>query len=287
MTTESQESSAHLRKVLNTHGYGFHYAVVRRAKDLFSSDRSGWKFDAVEIPVIAQNQATHIDFVLRSKSDRTLLVGECKRADPAKSNWCFATSPYTRRDASDGEVIIDHLQFQPYRTIIHKPHYAYTQRGIFHLGFELRSPQKGDGSGRSSAIDEAITQVLRGTSGLIDHYSSDSRELTNPMNEKAVRFLPAIFTTARIWITDANLSQADLTTGDFDKDSIQAQEADWIWFNYNRSPKIKPTLNLERAGGMLSDLSVDLRHQFTRSVAIVSTSGIDAFLCADLDDWLW
>jgi hypothetical protein len=290
MSTESQDISARLRKVLNTHGHGFHYAVVRKAEELFSSNRSIWLFDAVEFPVVTQDSVTHIDFVLRSRNDRTILVGECKRADPAKAIWCFAASPYTRRNGPENELIIDHLQFQHYRTIIHKPHHTYTQRGVYHLGFELRdNSKKGDGSGQSSAaIDQAVTQVLRGTSGLIDHHSSISDwDDTDQKPTKAVRFLSAIFTTAQIWTTDADLSQADLETGDFSTNSIQANRTDWVWFNHNRSPKLKPKLSLERVGGVLSDLSVDLPHQFTRSIAIVSTSGIDSFLCADLDEWLW
>jgi len=47
---------------------------------------------------------------------------------------------------------------------------AYANEGAYHLGFELRTGETGDGKGqRSQAIYEAVTQVLRGTSGLINH----------------------------------------------------------------------------------------------------------------------
>lgn len=291
MTTESHEEiSAHLRKVLNTHGHGFHYAVVRRAGELFSSGKSKWIFDAVEFPVITQADVTHIDFVLRSRSDRTLLVGECKRADPAKAVWCFAKSPFTRRDPRPQEVIFDHLEFSDAHSTIHKPHVEYTERHSHHLGFELKTSAKGDGcGGRSSAIDQAITQVLRGTSGLINHFESTALESNyrSVTGKRAVRFIPAIFTTAQLWATDADISLADLKTGDLDKNLIKAHQVEWVWFNYNRSPKLKPHVTIESNGSALGELAVELKRHFTRSVAIISTSGIDQFLCADLDEWLW
>lgn len=290
MISSPEEISAHIRKVLNIHGHGFHYAVVRRAQDLFYAEKSTWIFDAVEFPVVTQDHVTHIDFVLRSRTGRTVLVAECKRADPAKALWCFAQSPYTKRDPRPQEVIFDHLEFTDAHDTVHKPHVEYTERLSRHLGFELRTSDKGDGhSNRSSAIDQAITQVLRGTSGLIDHFDRIAREsgYSFVSGKRAVRFIPAIFTTAQLWETDADISRADLKTGDLDKDVINAPQVDWIWFNYNRSPELKPEVKIESRGSVLGDLSIDLKQHFTRSVAVISTSGIDQFLCADLDEWLW
>ncbi|HSE23991.1 MAG TPA: hypothetical protein VLB68_20135 [Pyrinomonadaceae bacterium] len=77
----------------------------------------------------------------------------------------------------------------------------------------------------STAIDDAVTQVLRGTSGLIDHYSVFSNWSSFEQTSKpAVRFLTGYFTTAEVWITDADLSKAELETGDFSTNSIQANK---------------------------------------------------------------
>src|SRR5436309_3010923 len=96
----SPQIVASLRKVLNSHGHGFHYAVVRRAEELLSSRQSTWLFDGVEFPVTTAGQITHVDFILRSRTGRTLMIAECKRADPAKALWCFAKGAYTWRNAN-------------------------------------------------------------------------------------------------------------------------------------------------------------------------------------------
>jgi hypothetical protein len=290
---EADRIATSLRRVLNTHGHGFHYAVVRQAEILFKSDRAVWILDAAEFPVIGGGQVTHIDFILRTRSTNTVLVGECKRADPARAWWCFARSPYTWRNSSSGEVAFDQLSYGRGKTVIQKPRFAQTQRDIFHLGFELKTNDKGDGAWQSSsAINTAVTQVLRGTSGLIDHFHNTIRQIDHASFEsnfenKAVAFVPAVFTTAQIWTTDTDISSADLKTGDFPQAAINAKPASWIWFTHNRSPTLKPQHGGESTDVKIGDLSVDLRQQFARSVAIVSATAIEEFFCADLDEWLW
>ncbi|MFZ1804688.1 MAG: hypothetical protein WAU05_12245, partial [Nitrospira sp.] len=84
-----------VRKVLGSHGYGFQYAVLRRAEELAAERRSKWVFEAAEFPVGTAESPTHIDFILRNAHSTVYLVGECKRANPAHANWCFLKAPYT------------------------------------------------------------------------------------------------------------------------------------------------------------------------------------------------
>ncbi len=285
---QSELISASLRKVLNVHGHGFHHAVIRRVDELFSSKRSRWIFDGAEFPVLAAGHTTHVDFILRS--GQTVVVCECKRADAAKALWCFARSPYTWRNASSQELIFDDLECNSTKEVSRKPHFGHTQREIYHLGFELKTGQKGDGGGQSSsAIDQAISQVQRGTSGLINHFynavrASDYSWLKLPDSNRTIRFVPAIFTTAQIWVTDVDLGAADLTTGELANGVVQAQQIDWVWFTNHRSPGLKPDINLEREGNPFGELAFDLRRDFARSVAIISPSGIDNFLTMNLEE---
>ncbi len=293
MSYEADRIAASLRKVLNTHGHGFHYAVVRRADQLLKSDRAVWMLDAAEFPVVGGGQVTHVDFILRTRSGNTMLVGECKRADPARATWCFVRAPYTWRKSSSVEVAFDGLVYGEERDSTQRTHFAHTQRGIFHLALELKSGDKGDGAWQSSsAVNAAVTQVLRGTSGLIDHFQNKVRQIDHAsfksnFANKAVTFLPAIFTTAQLWVTDADIGSSDLTTGDLTPDSIKVEQTDWIWFTHNRSPALMPQLGGAVADVKLGSLSFDLREQFARSVAIVSATAIDEFFCTDLDEWLW
>src|ERR1044072_3462267 len=63
-------------------------------------------------------------------------------------------------------------------------------------------------------------------------------------------------------------------------------KTDWIWFTHNRSPALTPQRG-DVTDVKTGNLSFDLREHFARSVAIVSASAIDEFLCTDLDEWLW
>jgi hypothetical protein len=290
ISEDSEQIAASFRKALNSHGHGFHYAVTRRAEELLQSRQSSWMFDGVEFPVTTAGHGTHIDFILRSRSGRTLIVAECKRADPARALWCFARSPYTWRNATKGEVIFDQIVIQPNKQVSRIPHYAYSQEDVFHLGFELKTGEKGEGYSQNRGINEAVTQVLRGTSGAINHLyhsvrTADHRTLGLNGANKAIRFIPALFTTAQIWVTSADLGSADLSTGDLGKNLV-TERAEWIWFTHNRSPNLKPDLDVERERSALDGMSFDLRREFARSIAIVSPGGIDSFLCAELEEWL-
>ena len=85
-----------VRKLLGAHGHGFQYAVLRRAKELAEKRLSNWVFEAAEFPVGTSESPIHVDFVLRDLQATVYLVVECKRADPARANWCFLKAPYAR-----------------------------------------------------------------------------------------------------------------------------------------------------------------------------------------------
>lgn len=53
-----------LGKVLNSHGYGFHYATLKRAIDAYNKRGKGWFFNVAEYPVEVQGYGTRIDFIL-------------------------------------------------------------------------------------------------------------------------------------------------------------------------------------------------------------------------------
>jgi len=177
------------------------------------------------------------------------------------------------------EAIFDKISKQEEK-LISTACFGYTKRNICHLGFEIKTNNPGDGiSPNGSAINQAVSQVLRGTSGLINHlFLHRSFSI-----ERAIGFIPVIFTTAQLFVTDADLGSANITTGELAKDKVQVEKVDWIWFNHNRSPDLRHDLGW---GSSERDLSNELRREFSRSVAIVGVDGIDAFLGADLESWL-
>jgi len=277
---ESKQVSEGLRKVLNAHGYNFQYAILRYAETLFSSGDLDWVFEAAEFPVIAGGETTHIDFILRSRSGGTYLVAECKRVDPARGNWCFARVPYTRRDPLGNELIFDQFRCQPVHLLTQEPFIHTINRHVYHLGLELKTDMKGNGISKSgSAINQAVTQVMRGASGLINYLF----KLGNPSYKdvKIIKIMSAIFTTAQLWVTEADLGAAEITTGELPLEAVQAEHADWIWFNHNRSPSLRYDLEWRN---IRDHLSKELEYEFTRSIAIISPKGIENFLKTKLED---
>lgn len=109
---------------LNEHGYSFQQSVLKLAQDLIEQGKSSWVFQVGEFPVEVRDKGTHVDFVLQrvlkmdsrikhKDEQTTLMIAECKRANPAYSNWCFAKSPYLFRDKHDNmsPLIFERLSY--------------------------------------------------------------------------------------------------------------------------------------------------------------------------------
>ena len=80
-------------KVLNRHGYGFQYRVLKEAERLANEGKSRWGYSTFEFPVDVQGAGTRVDFILKNYVKYIYMIAECKRANPALSNWCFAKAP--------------------------------------------------------------------------------------------------------------------------------------------------------------------------------------------------
>jgi hypothetical protein len=145
VSSESDQIASSLLKLLNSHGHSFQYAVIRRLDQLYSEGKSRWFIDGVEFPVNVGDQTTHIDFILKSKTGRTYIVAECKRADPAKARWCFVQAPYTLRNPRPTEVLFEQFSCNELGLVTRKAVRAYANEDGYHLGIELRSGKQGDG----------------------------------------------------------------------------------------------------------------------------------------------
>jgi hypothetical protein len=95
-----------------------------------------------------------------------------------------------------------------------------------------------------------------------------------------LRVLPVIITTAELWVSDVDLSTSDLMTGNVNV--TDARRVEWLWFNYNQSPALQH--DIQRAE-YPSDISQSLLDQFTRTIAVIGSSGLRAFLSAEFEAW--
>lgn len=277
-----------LRKTLNRHGYGFHYATLKRGAELRDSRESPWVFQASELPVRVRGQNTRIDFVLQlSDNGFVFMVAECKRANPALSNWCFARAPYTVRNRSGKirDVRAESLRVTHEETVKVDRRRLLQSKQAYDVAVEVKADKPGDphGGGGRDTIENAASQVCRGLNGLIEFMRDRPETIPQARHRGSGTYIrradlvPVIFTTAQIWTTDQNLGEASLKDGKLD-DDLKVQKKGWIWYRYPLSPALKHSVNSDFASPELARV-VD--REFTTMIAIVSPSGLDDFLTTE------
>jgi hypothetical protein len=287
--TEQESLLAGLRKGLNealdVHGYGFQHAVVRAFKELLSRGRSPWSRPTVEFPVEARGKPTRIDIVLEHPQADIWLVCECKRVNPAYADWCFLRAPFSDRGSLARQVYLESLVWvDGPRRAVTRPTPLHGSDRIYHLGIEVKGTRQGDPRGRSAgAIEDAVTQVLRGQNGLIDFLGHSERAATEL---KVLSFLPVVITTANLWVTDADLSEAELASGHVDLSASSVTDTEWLWYHYPQSPGLKHQL-LQKTDDTCDHLLTEaLYSTFVRPIAVVSAAGLEAF-CQQAEFLYW
>ena len=278
----------HLQKRLNQHGYGFQYALIRYLRE----KGMNWYLEATEFPVevsatfIAATKDTRIDFVFRYGARNIFLVAECKRANPALSNWCFVRAPEEsqRETRSLTRVVFEELQpveegedamtavgiYPPYES---QPFDGWESDRIYHLGLPVKARQKGDDRGESGdQIEKAIGQVLLGTNGLAEWISYHDALMSG--DEKIVAFVPVVFTTAKLYTTEADIGASTLETGELDLTKEELTKQNWLYYQYYMSPGLLNKISPAQKRGSLSE---QLHYEFRRTVAIVTPDGIEEF----------
>ena len=261
--------------LLNRHGYGFTYAVIQH----IGSNPLGWKFEVAEFPVEVQGRGTRIDFILSHRMSDAWIVAECKRANPATAIWCFAKAPRSSLRSQDEqkfgvfEGIVRSDPSHPFRRVVHT---RLTER-LYHVAKEVPTGKKGESGGKNTdEIERAVTQVLRGMNGFAEWIARNPKVLVDVEGRQVARFFPVIFTTANLYATGVDLSSTELETGNVSLSQDALEPKGWLHYQYYQSPGLLNALVL--AGEDPADLSEALKAEYTRSIAIVSASGIDDFL---------
>jgi hypothetical protein len=266
---------ASFEKALDAHGYAFAYSVMQRARDLYSKSKSTWAFEVSEFPVAVATGSTRIDFVLRQASTRSYLIAECKRANPALSNWCFAAAPFVASNFRGDAYMVERAWRldENDRVVKAEGHPVASPRAPYHIALEIRSDQKGDCAGsKRGAIEDAVTQVLRGMNGFVRFLALRPRFVA--VNSASL-LVPVVFTTARLWTSDVALDRADLNSGKVDFARSALTEASWLVYQHFQSPELSHEVAGERQSASISKI---LENDYMRSVAIVSREGIEEFL---------
>ena len=276
--TETRDHSVGiaLKNVLNSHGYPFQESVASAISQI--STHSSWFPLVLEFPVQVQERDTRIDIVLTNSIHTVYLVCECKRANPALANWCFARSSNTPGSALSEYARLDALGRDPLGKI--EATTKELSRGgppPFEIAVEVRTSSKRDDAGKKRGqIEEAATQVCRGLKGLIDSFAD--RGLPR-LGSEDLLFLPVLITTANLWITESEINLASLETGELQDESLPVNAVPWLWYDYPQSPGLKHSVPQHIASHGLAILLYD---RFVRTIAIVTPKGMKDFLCAPM-----
>ncbi len=263
---------------LNGEGYALQYAALSAAHNLFDSGNRTWAFVASEFPVLADH-STRVDFVLRNRREDLYLLCECKRANPALRNWCFARAPYVRRNRTDEYLFIEVLEHNGEK-VTSAGERTNLQQDFFHIAVEVRSNEKGYefGKGRGE-IEKALSQVLRGLNG----FASVLAQRPNLVKGTQKRLLPVIVTTAHLWATSAKLEDSSLSDGTIVDDEVELTEVQSIWFQYVQSPSLRHNVPVRATREV--PLETILDRDFVRSVAFVKADYLSEFLKGFYDEF--
>jgi hypothetical protein len=278
----SNEIRSAFSKALNSHGHAFQYAVLKKCRNVAqalerNAALSTWYPLASEFPVVVQGVGTRIDFVLRRVARRpsqdvpVYLLAECKRANPALSNWCFAKAPYVHHAWPEQFEPFIAERFQSSHEAIGVEAY-YSVPDAYHIGIEIKTKSKGDNKGESGqAIENAASQILRGLNGFIETLNQNIQLLHE---QSHAYILPVIFTTAELYGSDAKLSDADLKSGLTNIADSELKLLSWICYQYHTSPGIKHTRSPIIKP---QDLGPILQREYIRTIPIVNSAGIEPF----------
>lgn len=262
------------KRILEEHGYGFQYAVLKRAQERANRGESPWRHPVEEFPVRIQTRSTHIDFVLWNSDWPALLIAECKRVDPDR-RWGFARSPYGRRRTSFERVFVDPEWLRaglPFKDGVRIESERDNKENVFHIGFEI--------GGDKHPLKDAIAQALTGANGVLETLKEQSqliKRFVAPLSSRhELTLVPVIFTTARLLATSVDLSSVNIETGRLPEGDLQADEVPWLFLTVNQSVDLKHGQAM--SGGPPRDLAELTESWYQRTIAVVNPDGIDAFL---------
>ena len=275
-----------LNGLLNKNGHGFQYAVLKEVQSAITEVKSPWLFEVAEFPVSINGEDIHIDFILQNFHEPFYLICECKRVNPALSNWVFLKAPaISKKITYNTDNIVREMSNERGDGTFLQSRPIYKDK--YRLHFEIKSGEIGDCS-KGKQLDESITQVMRGLNGFIEYtiFRMKKADFKSVRNNKKIAFLPVIFTTARILTSDVDISESDLLSGKIDVNKIKLEEKEWCYFQYNQSQNLKHNHFVLQS---LKDLSDVLSCEFTRTILIVSAKGIRKFLLEPIwnDDHLF
>lgn len=260
---------------VNQNGYGFQNAVFQKLENLYKNKNSVWHFHASELPVHFNGRETKIDLVLQHRETRHFMVIECKRSNPAYSEWCFLKSFEYRRNYKE-KLIFNCLELENAQRHFNSVQSNFFSRHSYDISFEIKKEHtKGDPNSkdkRGEVVNKSLEQLMIASNGFGDFLLNNKNILSGTEVNK-VAIIPVIVTTATLWVSDDSLKNTELTTGNIDQ--LNIKQVDWLYFRHYVSDSMSHSVARVQH---LSDIGDIFEKKYIRTVAIVNVAGIEKFL---------
>lgn len=263
-------------------GHGLKYSLLKLNEGLARRERSDWRFIASHFPVEARNRVTHIDLILQRWRPRIYMLAHCKVADPLYQNWCFASAPRITAHYDD-RLVLDCTHVDENEQVQHYVRHSFTDRKFVHIGSEVRSDslEAGAEQQRSHAFRRAVAQANNWVSGISKTLASNinffprEEEFFRRGRPRSICLLPVIFTTADIWVAEADLSSAAIESGRIDLAPSGLTKSSWVLYQEYTVREEKLSTLADEQPRALEEL---MEKQYVRTIPVVNPSGVAEFL---------
>ncbi|MEK6804648.1 MAG: hypothetical protein AABZ34_18600 [Nitrospirota bacterium] len=261
------------KEELDKNGYSFQDAIARAASQVGFGSMTYWEPWIPELPVEVQGAHTRIDFIFTNPSGSVYLVCECKRSNPALSNWCFAQTWFKSSNSLFGKVYAESITDVGQGVLRSQIKEFASAENLYQIAVEVKSEQKGDSeSDGRGQIEKAATQVCRHLNGLVNFLYTHTVLMRG---RQQAAFVPVILTTANLWTTEIDLSSADIQSGKLNLEELPVHEAESLWYQYHQSPGLKHSCPVNYTAEKIDDI---LFYESVRPIAVVTPRGLERFL---------
>lgn len=88
-----------------------------------------------------------------------------------------------------------------------------------------------------------------------------------------------VFTTARLFVAEGDIAEAELTTGNIDKEKCSLKPVNWLVYHYPQSSRLQHSVDVKAESDWdRQELAGILYQEYVRPIAVVSVQGIVEFL---------
>jgi|GEM_PF-2641906 len=229
-------------EALNTQGYIFQEKCSTLLKEARKKGDIDWSVYVEEYPTSFYGQDTRVDLILEKgyydthKKNGRFLIVECKKPDPRYSSWVFTQCREINenlkaiqveiRSITSGEEnlpVVKSYEYDLYNFLKDSYFASYGIEVSYDYKAEKNNVDKNRKQTKTETIYNACSQVFKGQNGFV--FEEITKKITHAELCDFV-YLPAIFTTAKLFAALYDIKDVDIISGRINK--AEVVEVPWI-----------------------------------------------------------